>query len=367
MSPMCKNTKMKNRMKGGCFFLSLILLVSCSTDRNSGEIHNVVDALPDTMFVPEYQLEGDTLSCDALWPTDILAVDSFLLVAQHKDENLIHVYGLDGFKKLGSFLNVGGGPNEVNNWNGFTQSWIEDDKVKLLVQSYPQYVAVLDLNESLLQKQTVFEERFSFSTDSARSILYRSNVVFRIEDRFLLSRAPGRVKSLEDYNASFQWYDYQKDEIGDVVFGMNQAVLPIPFLYMNGGMCYNPNQGKLCYACRFMNLFFILDVKTNRSIQIVPNNVPTDLKKHVAEKKDANYFQDVACTDKYIYLATYDGCSREEMDEYGIKVEVYDWEGKHVCRYLIPHAINYLTVNPKGDRLYVVLPDGGMKLYKLPV
>ena len=135
---------------------------------------------------------------------------------------------------------------------------------------------------------------------------------------------------------------------------------------MNGGMSYNPRQGKLCYACRFMNLFFILDVETNRSIQIVPNNVPTDLKKHVAEKKDANYFQDVTCTDKFIYLATYDGCSRDEKDEYGVKVEVYDWEGKHVCRYLIPHAINYLTVNPQGDILYVVLPDGGIKCYALP-
>ena len=148
-----------------------MLLVSCSTKKNGEEIRNVVDALPDTVYIPEYQLEGDTLSCDALWPTDILAIDSFLLVAQHKDKDLIHVYGLDGFKKLGSFLNVGGGPNEVNNWNGFTQSWVDDGKVKLLVQSYPQYVAVLDLNESLLQKQAVFEERFSFNTDSAKTNL----------------------------------------------------------------------------------------------------------------------------------------------------------------------------------------------------
>lgn len=350
----------------GHFLLLLVLLTSCSTERKGGEIHNVVNMLPDTVLVPEYQLEGDTLSCDALWPTDILAVDSFLLVAQHKDKDLIHVYGLNGTKKIGSFLNVGGGPNEVNNWNGFTQTWTEDDGVKLMVQSYPQYVAVLDLNESILQNQAVFQERFSFSTDSARSILYRSNVVFKIADRFLLSRAPGRVESLTDNNASFQWYDYKKDEIGDVVFGMNQDVLPVPYLYVNGGMCYNPNQRKLCYACRFMNLFFILDVETNRSIQIVPNNKPTDLKKQVAEKQDVNYFRDIACTDEYIFLATYDGCSRQEMDQKGIRVEVYDWEGKHVCRYLIPHAINYLTVSPQSDRLYVVLPDGGMKLYRLP-
>lgn len=350
----------------GYFLLLLVFLFSCSTERKSCEIRNVVNSRPDTVSILEYPLEGDTLLCDALWPTDILAVDSFLLVAQHKDKDLIHVYGLNGLKKIGSFLNVGGGPNEVNNWNGFTQAWLEGDGVKLMVQSYPQYVAVLDLNESILQKQAVFEERFSFNTDSARSIFYRSNVAFKIDNRFLLSRAPGRVQSLADYNASFQWYDYKKDEIGDVVYGMNQAVLPVPYLYVNGGMCYNPSQGKLCYVCRFMNLFFILDVETNRSIQIVPNNMPTDIEKHVAEKRDANYFRDVACTDEYIFLATYDGCSRGEMDQKGIRVEVYDWEGKHVCRYLIPHAINYLTVSPQSDRLYVVLPDGGMKLYRLP-
>lgn len=354
-------------MKNIHFIVSILFfLFSCSSIEHSNEIRNVVDALPDTVSVPEYRLKGDTLSCDALWPTDILAVDSFLLVAQHKDKDLIHVYGLNGFKKLGSFLNVGGGPNEVNNWNGFTQVWIEDAGVRLMVQSYPQYVAVLDLNESLLRKRAVFDEHFSFNTDSARSIFFRSNVAFKIEDRFLMTRAPGRVKSLVNYNASFQWYDYKQDEIGDVVYGMNQALFPVPFLYVNGGMCYNSSRGKLCYACRFINLFFILDVETNSSIQIVPNNVPTDLKRQVAERKDANYFQDVACTDEYVFLATYDGCSSSEMDENGVKVEVYDWEGKHVCRYLISHAINYMTVDSQGDKLYVVLPDGGIKYYVLP-
>ena len=55
----------------------------------------------------------EKLPIDVLYPTDLLAVDTFLLVFQHHEENMIQVYGTESLKHLGSFLKKGGGPNEV--------------------------------------------------------------------------------------------------------------------------------------------------------------------------------------------------------------------------------------------------------------
>lgn len=356
--------KMKIKLVIGCVFLSS--LVACNVGTKRVEWHNVITLRNDTLPVPEYSLAGDTLPYDALWPTGIMAVDSFMLIAQHKEKDLIHVYNLGDTTKLGSFLQQGGGPNEVNLWNGFNQVWKENGEIKLLVQSYPQFVATLNLNQSLKKGKAVFDERFSFVSDSAVAIMARSNVVYKIGDRFLMNRAPDRIKGLENYNASYQWFDYAEDSPGDVVYAMDQPLYPHPYLYMNGGITYNPVKGKICSACRFLNLFYLFDVKTNQSVQIVPNNEETDLDAYVNAKKDNVYFQRVVSTDEYVYLATYDGLSQSETEGKGIKVEVYDWDGKHICCLLLPDNIYYMTVKPDNTMLYVTLPDGGMKSYRLP-
>lgn len=346
--------------------LFLFFVSSCNLGTQRVEWNNVTTLYNDTLVVPEYQLTGDTLPYDALWPTNIKAVDKYMLIAQHKEKDLIHVYNLEDTTKLGSFLRQGGGPNEVNLWNGFTQVWQEGDNIKLLIQSYPQFIAVLNLNKSLEQGAAVFDERYSFSADSALAFMARSNVAYKIGDKFLMSRAPDRIKGLTNYNASYQWFDFAKDEPGDVVYAMDQEIHPYPLLYMSGDYEYNANKGKVCGACRFMNLFYLLDVNTNQSVQIIPNKEAIDLQAYVNAKKDNVYYQKTASTDEYIYLATYDGKSRSETEGKGMKVEVYDWDGNHICRFLLPESIVYMTVKPDNSKLYVTLPDGGMKSYSLP-
>lgn len=355
-------------MKFKILFLgfSFLLLSACRSGAEKKELNNISTLETPDIEITEFKLLGDTLPYDALWPTDILAVDTFMLVAQHKDKDLIHVYSLKDTTKLGSFLHKGGGPNEVNNWNGFVQSWIEGGEIKVLVQSYPQFIAVLNLNKSLNMGSAVFDEKYSFNTDSAKAIMIRSNAVYKIGDRFLMNRAPDRIANLTNYNPSFQWFDYSKNECGDIIYAMDQPIYPSPLLYMSGGVAYNSNNGKLCYSCRFMNLFFVLDVKTGQSVQIIPNNERTNINKVINDRDGLSYSQDLSFTDKYIYIATYNGMTRTEQKENGIRIEVYDWDGNHICRFLLPDSIYYLAVKPDNSMLYVVLPDGGMKSYRLP-
>lgn len=355
---------MKKVYLWGCFLL--VFLCSCNFGTKRVEWYNVTTLYNDTLEVPEYHLKGDTLPYDALWPTGIMAVDNYMLIAQHKDKDFIHVYNLEDTTKLGSFLRQGGGPNEVNLWNGFTQVWQEDGEIKLLIQSYPQFIAILNLNKSIEKGKAVFDERFSFSADSALAVMVRSNVSYKIGDNFLMRRAPDRIKGLTNFNASYQWFDFAKDEPGDVVYAMDQEILPYPLLYMSGDTEYNAKKGKICSACRYMNLIYLLDVKTNQSVQIIPNKEEIDLDAYVNAKKDNAYYQNTASTDEYIYLATYDGMSLSEAKDKGMKVEVYDWDGNHICRFLLPDSISYIAVKPDNTMLYVVLPDGGMKSYRLP-
>lgn len=348
------------------FFMALsFLMIACTSEYKQPIYRNVKTLLSDTLNVPSYSLLGDTICNDALWPTDILVIDTFMLVAQHKDEHLIHVYSLKDTTKLGKFLQKGGGPNDVNLWNGFTQYWKESGEVKLLIQSYPQYIGVLNLNQTLKQNKVVFEERFSFRSDSAMSISARSNVSYKIGNRFLMSRAPERIVGLKDFNASYQWFDFETDAPGDIIYAMDQPLFPIPFLYATGGACYSPQKGKICYTCRFMNLFFLLDVHTGNSVQIVPNNKSTDLETFVSEQKDASFFADVAYTENYLYLLTYNGVSYQERKDTDACVEVYDWEGNHVCRFILSDYIYYITVDESDKILYAVLHDGGIKKYQL--
>lgn len=352
------------RFKITSFFFCLYLLAACNIETKRVEWHNVTTLRNDTLLVPEYQLKGDTLPYDALWPSGVLAVGDYMLIAQHKEKEFIHVYNLEDTTKLGSFLRQGGGPNEVNLWNGFQQVWKENGEIKLLVQSYPQFIAVLNLNKSIEKGEAVFDERFSFTADSALVIMARSNVAYKVGDKFLMSRASERVPGLKNFNPSYQWFDFAEDAPGDVVYAMDQPLFSEPLFYMSGGVAYNSEKGKICRACRYMNLFFLLDVNTNRSVQIIPNNKETDIETSLS--KGQVYFKKITSTNEYIYLATYDGLRHSEIEDKGIKIEVYDWDGNHICRFLLPESISYLTVKPDNTVLYVVLSDGGMKSYRLP-
>lgn len=355
-----------NKMKQISLFLVAFLITACDNPNKQVVHNNVITLLTDSISVPTYEIIGDTLPLDALWPTDIAIVDSFLLIGQHKDDKLIHIYSKNSLLKLGSFIEKGGGPYDVNLWNGFNQYWVENNEAKLLIQSYPQYVATLNLNKTLNQQEVVFDEKFNFSNDSAKAIFLRSNVVYKVKDNFLMSRSTDRIKGTTDYNLSFQWFDYEKDEIKNIVYSTDQAIYPFPFLYAPGGMCYNVNQGKICFAFRYINAFALFDIDKGSSIQLIPNNDITDLKEYVNEQKDAVFFQDVASSNKFVYLATYHGIKQNETEKEGVTIEVYDWNGNHISKIRLKEPIYYIAVDSEDEYLYTVVSDGGIKKYKLP-
>lgn len=352
-------------MKNGTITLCtavLLILSACSHPSNLNEIRNVTK-LQVNNPVQESHIEGDTLYYDALYPTDICVIDTFMLIAQHKDKHLIHVYGLQGGSLLGKFLQQGGAPNEVNMWNGFTQYWKEKGEIKMLIQSYPQYAAILNMNRSLVEGKAVFEKRFSFNKDSAAYFMQRSNVAYLVDNKFLMTRAPERVKGLKDYTPSLQWFDFEKDQPGNIVYTMDLEMIANPFLYISGGLSLRPSGDKLCYACRFLNTFTILNLSDETALQIYTNNEDLDIQAIANAEKNSVYYSDVTSTDDYLFLTTSRGVDYDKVA--GTTIEVYDWEGKHIHRFLFADILHYITIDETGRNLYAVLQDGGMKRYSL--
>ena len=67
------------------------------------------------------------------------------------------------------------------------------------LQSYPQYLAILDLNETLDKNKTVYEKKYSFTDEQRNSVFTSSNTAFYIEENvFLLTKAPERSGKIED-------------------------------------------------------------------------------------------------------------------------------------------------------------------------
>ncbi len=342
----------------------LFILSACSHISSQMEIRNVTKVLANKA-VQETRITGDTLYYDVLYPTDICVIDTFVLIAQHKGKHLIHVYGLRDTCLLGKFLQQGGGPNEVNQWNGLIQYWKENGEVKMLVQSYLQYVAILNVNRSLKAKKAIFEKRFSFDKDSAKAVMQRSNVAYLTNGQFLITRAPERTKGLRDYNPSFQQFDFAKDQPGDVIYAMDLKTIDSPFLYVPGGISLRPSGDKLCYACRFLNTFSILDTTDGEALQVYSDNKDLDTEAIADARKSSVYYADVTSTNDYLFLATYGGVDYDKMKEAGTVIEVYDWQGKHIHRFLTTDVIYYMSIDETGHNLYAVIEDGGMKRYSL--
>lgn len=339
----------------------LFITSACNHIPTSTEIHNVT-RISVNNSVPETYITGDSLHYDVLYPTDICVIDTFLLIAQHKDKNLIHVYSLKDTTLLGKFLQQGGGPDEVGMWNGFTQCWKEKGEVKVLIQSYQQKIAILNLNHSLKAQKCIFEKSFSFQNDSARKIMQNANTTYRINGDFLITRSLNQMeKGTKNYNPSFQWFDIENDEPGDIIYAMDLKTTDNPFLYVPGAMTLRPSGDKLCYACRFLNTFAILDITNQAALQVFFDPKDLDIESIVDKHQNSIYYSAAASTDNNLFLATSKGKERDQANT----IDMYDWQGKYIHRFITNDVIHHIAVDETGHYLYAVLNNGSMKRYSL--
>lgn len=110
-----------------CFYpllLSLLVCISCTTGHEyEGSERFVLDD-----FVETRPLKGQTLEFDSLImnPSDLMVIDSFLLVVDSYDEKQIHLYNLNTKKKIAARIFSGQGPKDM-----IQPMFVDNDKNEL--------------------------------------------------------------------------------------------------------------------------------------------------------------------------------------------------------------------------------------------
>lgn len=325
----------------------VLLISSCARVSNPSPDSSIAQHfIDDSCAVLSFQKE--VLPIDLLYPTDMLTVDTFLLVSQHHDENIMQVYGTSSLKFLGSFLRKGGGPNEVMNFGLVSQSYVEDGRSKVVIQSYPNYLGVLDVGRSLEAGQAVYDKQYRFETHLGKELFLASHSVYVLDSaRLMMTKDPLRSGVKFDNNFYWEFYDLNADKVTGWLKYENFPFMDSFLKESNRAM--KPDRSKVALLYRFFDMISIADLKSGKVVQIMPEG--TSLSPSVVEDVETRclYYKMGECTDDYIFGLYANGLnvSKENDSRFNrnCSLRVYDWSGNLLYTYHFEDYIRMFTVD----------------------
>lgn len=353
--------------------LLLILLFLCGCNHNNTRVITEVSDFTISTTSELSELSGEKLPLDLLNPAGILSIDTFLLVFQPSEERMIKVYN-NKCQFLGEFLQKGGGPDEVAVFGGFTQWYMEDGEAKILIQSYPQYLGILNVNRSITQKRVVFDKKYDFCNNEKSQLFQECNAVFRLrDDRLMLTKSPERSRKMDNLNTYFEVYDYSANLVLNSFYAMNLPNLDLraPALY-NGPMTLKPDLSKIGAFCLFLNTYSITDIESGKSKQfflegdqLILMNKESGMRNAI-ENPAHQYWGVCSTNDKIIALskggATPVNLNEDETPSY---LRFFDWEGNLLCQVIIKDNLKCITLDENSGCIYGVLMNDEIKKYSI--
>lgn len=344
--------------------LFVFAIASCKSGKN-GEIRDVSDVLLADSAIT-VKVIGEKLELDLLCPVGILSLDTVLLIFQDFEEKMVKVYSMQNQQFLGDFLRKGGGPDEVQMFSGFTQSFMQNGVAKVVIQSYPQYLAILDLQKTLSKNETIYEKKYSFVDEECSSLFAACNAVFYIgEDIFLLTKAPERSGRMEDGNTYFELYDYNKNEIIRRFYATDLPFISQAFELYKGSLTLSGDRKKIVSFMRFMPMFSITDIATGCSKQFFPFGKEEKIEKYI--EMPGHYYWSVCTTDNRIIALYKGGVEPQKLNDDGLNsyLHVFDWEGRLLYKIEIEDNIKCISLDGQNGILYAVLMNDNIKKYQV--
>ena len=316
-----------------------------------------------------------TLSCgkeklpiDVLYPTDLLAVDTFLLVFQHHEENMIQVYGTESLKHLGSFLKKGSGPNEVVTFGLVSQWYMENGDPKVVIQSYPNYLGILNVREALKAGQTMYDRQYKFETPLGKKLYQASHSVYVLDpDHLMMTKDPLRSGVEGNNNFFWEFYDCPGDKVTRQLkyedFPWMESFLKESF------RAISPDRSRVAVFYRFFDLVTVADLSSGRVTQFLPEGKSLS----PAEVQDVDrrclYYKMGRCTDDYVFGLYAGGLSVKLEDDPRYKdrntLRIYDWEGTPLYKYDFDERVRTFAVDEQQRYLYAVTDSDAIVRYDL--
>lgn len=340
--------------------VGFVLLPGCSGDRNN-----------DCYLIKGNKIKhaGELkLDMELLNPIKIVIKDSFFIVCDISTEKFFNIFNCKTGKTVCSAGMKGNGPDDYQNPKYFGIDAAQNkvftyDNILKLYREY-NWEDVIE-NKAMVP---VFSKRIPIGIDDVIRLADSTYVMKGFLQRGMYAYL--HKDSLEytgiDYPGEFQLPDTKKC-----------------FLF-SGNMQIKPDRTKLVFAATGSDVIDICNIKNGgiERSKLLYTYLPgytdksTGLTERVSISKNTpNGFNDVVCTDKYIF-AVYNGRTKAKYgDDYfwGNQVYILDWNGKIIEKLILDKDIWSVCLDEPNHRLYAISPDksnddGGMQffIYDLP-
>lgn len=355
-------------------FLIMIGMMSLTSCRNASK-----DLSPQKESCFEVVLTTDTpsvihfprevLPIDRIYPTDMIAIDTFLLIMQHHETEIIKVFSTNTYQLLGAFLRKGGGPNEVVTFGRVSQWLMEEGEPKLVIQSYPNYLAVLNIRKSLENQETVYDRKYTFETEEGKHLFLASNSVYELgQSELMMTKDPGRSGIKDNSNCFWEMYNHAKDKVHRKLVYENFTGLIDPLLKSSDRLL-KPDRKKVALLYGMVNLIGIVDLEEAHIKQIYPGGKKFDVQTELAGNNHRSYFDEGECTDQYLFALSSKKIkvgNKEGVDNTRIaQIDIYDWDGHYRYKADLDEPIRIFSVDNNQRYLYAVNTGDAIIRYDL--
>ncbi len=360
----CCTQKKTNKMKRGrnyTLYSSILVLFICLFSCVGKNKVNKPDIEFSSVKTDSFYLESSVRPIDLIFPQNIIAIDTFLILIQYKEEKMISIFSLNTNNHLTTVLRKGNGPDEFPMIKRSNQFVFEDGEVKFWVNAFPNYFCLLNVNKSVKEDRVVFDKRFKFPGDfgSSSNILAQSNCAYCFEDSSLwLSRNSRHTGDfLNNPNYTFVEYDYKLKQIGDTIplFDFADLTDHDELIVASTEVCHL-TQKKTAIFYLHMGCFNIIDYETKQAKKIETKKDGSDHTKIMNAKKTEHYIASASADHIWVL--------RGYQDSKPI-VDVYDWEGLLKGTVFFDKWFVRYHINPTTNMLYAIGEDDQILEYDL--
>ncbi|MBM3420240.1 MAG: hypothetical protein FJY11_03805 [Bacteroidetes bacterium] len=328
------------------FVLIFLVLISCK----SPSVH-----YSDFQTTKNIQFDEHKVSILLGMPMDMLVVNDLVIVLDQQTDMFFHLFSIDSFNHLGSFIRKGRGPGEEVFISPFFKIHADDE---IIYQS-----------ESDLKVARIF-----LSGDSANMVILRKidlpAAMREGVDFFLVNNKIFTSNYLDTASRDFSVYDMetgQMSEWGESYFFSDKSI-PQYMLAFNNAKLTTVNSKENLIASVF-NQFPLLRIYSLETEQLIAQLQMSDAS-HNREVMltgqgqpgtggKISYYHHVSSTDDYIY-GLYGGFSVMDRFKEGEEpfyydwseeVHIWKWDGTPVMKLRFNRAVSSFDVTPDNKKI----------------
>jgi hypothetical protein len=287
------------------------------------------------------KLEGTIFMEDEYGQYNIICLKDYFVITSVQREYRFFAYSYAG-DSLGGFGTQGPGPNELMNivLNGVdfenNRFWINDVSKARLCE--------IDVKQSLERGECTFNR-------TVKNLSFSLNALY-INDTLLISE--GRKAN----NYSVIWTNPGSETVikDEDEYRKDLSAGEDPFSYYRSLWRVKPDKKRMVASMFAINQLNFMDLLSGERFSLAIFKSVPGLEQIVDKKSEIEkwtYYCDLEVTENYVYALYMNQSHGDVLNvEKEQEIHVFDWEGKALHRYILPHYIKDFTVNEKESAIY---------------